>query len=110
MGFNGSYCYPLALNGTINELPEAYYVKGDIRMVSMPYDKIIGSGKTIKVRIKSDKAVKIAYSNNGRITEMAKDGNKFSAIVRTIPGSFSLIVNFGGDAMTYDTFLEYVVE
>ena len=110
MGFNGSFCYPSALDGTINELPQAYYVKGDIRMVSMPYDKKIRSGKTIKVRVKSDKAVKIVCSNNGRITEMAKDGNEFSAIVRTTPGSLSLMANFGGDAMTYDTFLEYVVE
>ena len=110
MGFNGSYCYPSALNGIINELPEAYYVKGDIRMISMPYDKRIIPGKMIKVRVKSDKAVKIAYSNNGRITEMTKEGNEFSAIVRTIPGPFSLMANFGGDAMTYDTFLEYVVE
>jgi len=110
MGFNGNYCYPSALNGTINELPDTYYVNGDIRMVSMPYDKMIRSGKTIKVRVKSDKAVKIAYSNNGRITEMAKDGNEFSAIIRTTPGSLSLMANFGGDAMTYDTFLEYVVE
>jgi transglutaminase/protease-like cytokinesis protein 3 len=110
MGFNGSYCYPSALNGIINELPEAYYVKGDIRMVSMPYDKRIRPGKAIKVRVKSDKAIKIAFCNNGRITEMAKDGNEFSAVIRTTTGSLSLMANFGGDAMTYDTFLEYVVE
>jgi hypothetical protein len=41
---------------------------------------------------------------------MAKDGNEFSAIIRTTPGSLSLMANFGGDAMMYDTFLEYVVE
>ena len=110
MGFNGSYCYPASLNGTIRELPEAFLVAGDIKMVSMPYDKKIASGKSIKVMIKSDKAVKMAYSDNGRITEMTKEGNEFSAIVVTSPGSLSLMANFGGDAMTYDTFLEYVVE
>ena len=110
MGFNGSYCYPASLNGTIRELPEAFLVAGDIKMVSMPYDKKIESGKYIKVMIKSDKAVKMAYSDNGRITEMTKEGNEFSAIVVTSPGSLSLMANFGGDAMTYDTFLEYVVE
>ena len=110
MGFNGSYCYPSALSGTINELPVAFYVNGDIRMVSMPYDKRILDGKTIKIRIRSDKAIKMACNNNGRITIMTKQGNEFSATVRTTPGPLSLMANFGGDTMTYDNFLEYEVE
>ena len=41
---------------------------------------------------------------------MNKSGNEFSAVVRTIPGPFCLMANFGGDSGTYETFLEYVVE
>ncbi len=110
LGFNGSYCFPSALNGAINELPEAYMVKGDITMVSMPYDKRISPDKVIRVRIKSDNAVKIAYRNSGRISNMTRDGNEFTAVVRTIPGPFCLMANFGGDGGTYETFLEYEVE
>ncbi len=110
LGFNGSYCFPSSLNGIINELPQTYYVKGDIRVVSMPYEKRIRSGKAIRIKVISDSAVKIAYSNNGRITDLKRSGNEFSATIRTNPGSLSLMANFGGDAMTYDTFLEYVVE
>jgi transglutaminase-like putative cysteine protease len=110
MGFNGSSCFLSALNGEINELPEAYMVKGDIRMVSMPYDKKLRPDKVIKVRIKSDNAVKIAYRNKGMISNMTREGNEFSAVIRTIPGPFCLMANFGGDGSTYETFLEYEVE
>jgi hypothetical protein len=110
LGFNGSYCFPSVLNGAISELPEAYNVKGNITMVSMPYDKKIHRDKLIRVRIKSDSAVKIAYRNSGRISNMTREGDEFTAVVRTIPGPFCLMANFGGDGGTYETFLEYEVE
>ena len=110
MGFNGSYCFPAALNGTISELPVAYNSGGDIKIESLPYDRKISPGKLIKVRIRSGNAVKIAFRNNGRITDMTRVGNEFTAIVRTTPGSLSLMANFEDNSMTYQTFLEYVVE
>jgi transglutaminase-like putative cysteine protease len=110
LGFNGSNCFHSALNGEIDGFPEAYMVKGDIRMVSMLYDKKIKADKVIKVRIKSDSAVKIAFRNSGLISNMAREGNEFTAIVRTTPGPLCLMANFGGDGGTYETFLEYEVE
>lgn len=109
MGYNGRQCFQPALNGVIAELPETYSVSGDIKVVSLPYGKSIRAGCIIRVRIKSVNAVKIAYSNNGLITDMIKNGNEFSAVIRTTQGQLSLMANFGGDQMTYDTFLEYEV-
>jgi hypothetical protein len=110
LGFNGRYCFPGVLNGTFSGFPRAYGTRGDIRMLSMPSGGIIPSGSAIKVRIKSDNAVKIAWSNNGRITDMNRSGNEFSAILLTATGPFCLMANFGGEGGTYGTFLEYEVE
>lgn len=110
IGFNGRQCFQPALNGSVSGLPVSYSVNGDIKVLSLPYEKSISPGRVIKVRIRSVNAVKIAYCNNGRITDMTKEGDEFSAIIRTTPGQLSLMANFGGYAMSYETFLEYEVE
>ena len=110
LGFNGRHCFPAVISGTLNGFPQAYGVRDDIRMLSMPSGSIIPAGSNIKVRIQSDSAVKIAFRNSGRISNMTREGNEFSAVIRTTPGPLCLMANFGGDGGTYETFLEYEVE
>ena len=110
LGFNGRYCFPAVVNGTIRSFPKACGASGDISVLSMPSGNIIPSGSTIKVRIRSDNAVKIACDNAGRITDMIREGNLFSADISANTGLLSLMANFGGDAGIYETFLEYEVE
>ncbi len=109
MGFNGKQCFPSAMDGIFNDLPTAYSIPGEIKIVSLPYNKMISQGKIIRIIIKSDNAVKIAFRNSGSITDMTKEGNKFTAIIHTVPGSLSLMANFG-DGASYHTFLEYEVK
>lgn len=110
MGFNGSQCLPAVLNGTISGLPEAYLVSGNIRVISMPYDRRIPSGKKIKLRVRADEGVKIAWKNGGNITDMKKEGNEYSAVIRTVPGELKLMASSEGDGMSYWGVLEYTVE
>jgi len=109
LGFSGSQCLPLILEGSLRELPDTYHVKGRIKVVSLPFSGNIRSGKTIKVRIKSADAVRVAYKNNGSITDMQKNGDEFSATVKAVPGEFKLMARFDENDYSYHTFLEYEV-
>lgn len=109
LGFNGGYLFQATLNGSIRELPQAYASDGDIQMVSMPSGKFIPRGTVIKVRIRSGNALRVAYRNNGNITDMKKEGNEFSADVITTPGPLRLMATFEEGDPGYHIFLDYEV-
>lgn len=108
MGFNGSQCLPAVLDGTIDVLPEAYSISGNIKVLSMPYSGRIPAGQTIKLRVKAGEGVSPAYENDGHISNMTLEGNEYTAFVKTVPGEFKLMVTYGGGS--YETALEYLVQ
>lgn len=110
IGFNGRQCYQGVLNGTISSFPQTYDNKGDIRLMSMPYSGRLPSGRTIKVKIKSGDAKKIAYSNEGRIIDMERTGDEFSVVINPVPGELRFMARYEEGFGSYDIFLDYVVE
>jgi hypothetical protein len=107
LGFNGDRCLPAILAGSLESLPEAYSVSGDIKVKSMPYSGRIVSGQTIRLRVTAGEGITPAYENGGRISEMTRDGNEYTAVVTTIPGRFRLMMTYGGGS--YETVLVYSV-
>ena len=110
LGFNGSQCFPLVMAGSIRNTPVSYKAECDIHVLSVPYGKFLQPGRSIKVRIRSSDAARIAFENNGRITDLAKNGNEYSGVITTTSGQLSLMATYAGETGTYHTFLEYTVE
>lgn len=108
LGFSGSECLSAILDGRIDALPVAYSTSAILKVVSMPYSGRIPSGQTIRLRVKAEEGVIPAYENDGHITNMTLEGNEYTALVRTVPGEFKLMVTYGGGS--YETALEYRVE
>lgn len=107
LGFSGDQCFPAVLDGTVQSLPEAYSVSGDIKVLSMPYSGRIPSGQTIRLRVAAGEGITPAYENGGRITDMTRDGNEYTALITTVPGEFRLMMTYGGGS--YETALVYTV-
>ncbi len=108
LGFSGEQCFPAMLDGSVQSLPEAYSVSGDIKVLSMPYSGRIPSGQTIRLRVIAGEGITPAYENGSRITNMTRDGDEYTAVVTTVPGQFSLMMTYGGGS--YETALVYNVQ
>ena len=109
IGFNGREVLPAILDGSLTEFPKSYTSKGVIKIISLPYNGSIAPGKTIRVKIKSSNAVKMAYQNNGSIINMQKEGDEFSAEITTTYGQLTFMATFEEYESSYSIFLEYAV-
>lgn len=107
LGFSGDQCFPAVLDGTVQSLPEAYSVSGDIKVLSMPYSGRIPSGHAIRLRVATGEGITPAYENGGRIINMTRDGDGYTAVVTTVPGELRLMMTYGGGS--YETALVYTV-
>ncbi|MBN2864135.1 MAG: hypothetical protein JXN62_13290 [Bacteroidales bacterium] len=107
LGFNGDQCFRAVLDGSIESMPEAYSVSGKLKVLSMPYPGRLAAGKVIRLRVAADEGITPAYENGGRITDMTRDGNEYTAVVTTVAGRFRLMMTYGGGS--YETALVYNV-